>query len=61
MKPTPEEQLKFANENLRLVAEMKQIIDAGPTIENVLAIQANTEAQRILWANYNEKYKEEKQ
>jgi hypothetical protein len=59
MTPTLEEQLEFATENSRLVADMGKIIDTGPSAESIAALNANLAAQRTLWENYNKKYTKE--
>jgi len=59
MTPTAEEQLEFATENSRLVAEMGKILDSGPSRESIIAMNENLTAQRVLWENYNKKYTKE--
>jgi hypothetical protein len=59
MLPTKEEQKTFAEENARLVVEMKEILDFGQTEENIVALNDNIEKQRRLWNDYTRKHKGE--
>ncbi len=59
MTPTSEEQLEFATENSRLVAEMGKILDSGPSAESITAMNKNLAEQKRLWEDYGKKYKEE--